>query len=199
MQIQTLVNLVWGTHWLLIFFLPGTTTDLFALFCVLRTWLGNYQLKGPQIRARQKCALHSIYIRGPPDCCQLSRESSKPVFLVAVSGSGSGFGETSIFGTLFCGTSCVQGVVQYFQEYLLFVLAETWQDIWKDFNDLLWILRWDPKRQLWLRVTLRLMFLIKTLEWSRGWSNEGNYGNKILGLGWSCSCLGCLVSKTQLR
>lgn len=31
------------------------------------------------------------------------------------------------------GCLFVQSVVQYFQEYLAFVLAETWPDIWKDF------------------------------------------------------------------
>lgn len=45
--------------------LPRTATVfLFALFCVLRTCLGNHQVGGPQNMAGQKCGPHSICGQG---------------------------------------------------------------------------------------------------------------------------------------
>ena len=53
--------------------------------------------------------------------------------LLVISENGSGFCKDSIFCTL-CGDAChTHGIFLHCQELLLFIQAETWQDIWKDF------------------------------------------------------------------
>ena len=63
-----------GARWLSILSLPGITIAfLFVLFCVLRTWLGNWQFGGPQYIGRQKCRLHSMCSWGPTGDSALRR------------------------------------------------------------------------------------------------------------------------------
>lgn len=63
---MTLVNLVWGIHWLLTFHPPGTAIAYF-LSCALRTWIGSYLLGGLQNRDRKKCGSHPIWTYMWPD------------------------------------------------------------------------------------------------------------------------------------
>lgn len=111
------VNLLSGTHLLSVLFLAWIAVAFwFVSFCVLRIWLGNSHIGGPQNMAGQKCGLYPIRSQGPMDCCQLSGELS--VFILVVSESGSGSCECSIFCTLFgdgcrlspCGCSMLLGI-----------------------------------------------------------------------------------------
>ena len=64
---------------------------------------------------------------------QLLEELSNSFFLLVIFQSGSGSREGSILCIFFGDASCIHGIVQYCQEYLLCITPETWQDIWKDF------------------------------------------------------------------
>lgn len=121
-------------HQLSILSLAETAVALFFIsFCVWRTWLGNYQVGDPKNMAGQKRGLHSTCSQGPTNCCQLSEQLSKSFFLLVIFGSVSGSWERSMFCTVFWRPLLCPWVFQYCQEYLRFVQAEIWWDIWKDF------------------------------------------------------------------
>lgn len=80
--------------------------------------------RGPQNMAREQCELHPICSKGPTHCCQLSGELSLPFFGLS---SGVALDRGRVVSP-FRDTSYRQGVDQYCQKYLLFVLAENWQD-----------------------------------------------------------------------
>lgn len=68
------------------------------------------------------------------ESCQLLPDlrGTKSSFLWTIFGRGCGSGESSTL-CICCGnTFCVQGLFQYCQEYLLFILDEIWQDTRKD-------------------------------------------------------------------
>ena len=97
-----------GKTLVIVRFFPRTAiASLLVSFCVLRTWLGNYLVGGPPDIARRKSGLHPICGWGPTDCCPLSGELSKSLFLLAVFGSDFGSWEGSIFCTLFGDVSYI--------------------------------------------------------------------------------------------
>ena len=118
-------------HWLWILSLPGmpTASCLFH-FASRELDLATGRLRGPQIWPDRNagCTLWP----GSTECCQLSGELSFS-FLCLSLRYGSDSWEGNTLCILFGDSSCVHRVVQYCQEYVLFVLAETWQDIQKDF------------------------------------------------------------------
>ena len=123
-----LMNLLSGTHWLLIFSLPGT--DFAFSFVLSVSWelgLASLRLGTSKIPSDRNVGCMSSVAR-----VLLTTAGSQGNYLSL------SFGylwkwEGNIFCTLFGNASCVQGVIQYLQEYLLFIQAETWQDIWKGF------------------------------------------------------------------
>lgn len=130
------VGLVWGTCWFLIFHAPGTPIACLlscAVFCSLN-WAA-ISLRVPRIRPERHVGLSiwgSIWPKKNmgytslwPEASGLwlSRESSRP--LLPVASLGLRLGKGSSFCPLIWDTSCAQGVSQCFQEYLLFVVAES--------------------------------------------------------------------------
>ena len=115
-QIQTLGNLILGTHWLLILSLPGIAIAF--LSCVLRTWLGflpagtcrllvlrygGSSTIRPQNMVGQKCGLYPI--------CSLSTVASSQRNCPSIS-----FFWLSLGVALHLGRVVYFGVVQYCQE-----------------------------------------------------------------------------------
>ena len=151
-----LVNLVWSAHQLLIFHIPGTTTAyLFALCCLLRTWLGNYSLGVPKIRTENHVGhpiWGSIWPNKNVGYTSLWLEGSG-LWLSWESSVCSSCGISGLALDLGRAVSSAQRVSQCFQGYLLFVVAETW---------------WGYLKWLSMNSTLRAKDTIVT-ESSWGW------------------------------
>lgn len=99
-----------------------------SLFCILRT----RQLSGPKIWPNRNVGCTPLEARVLLSIAS-SSGLSEASFLLVIFGSGSGSWESNVLCILFGDAACLQGVVKYRQEYLLFVPAETRQDIWRDF------------------------------------------------------------------
>ena len=110
------------------------------LFCVLRTWLSNCLIGAKKIWPDR------IVAHSPLNRCDWTETwvcITARVQPTAASSQGSclslSFSQLSldigkvVSCTFFGDISYIRGVVQYCQEYLLFVLTEIWQVIWKHF------------------------------------------------------------------
>ena len=82
---------------------------------------------------------------GPTDCCQLSGEllESFPCPSLRVNSRS---WEGNFYCTLLADACYSQELIQCYQGYLLFVLAEIWQDIWNDFFIFYWSSSMDGPR-----------------------------------------------------
>ena len=83
------------------------------------------------------------------------------LFLLIFFGNGSESWEGSIFCTFVGDPTWIYGIVQYSQQYSLFVQAETWQDVWKDFSKIIPKFRswpdWKLKFRSWQELSLGLL------------------------------------------
>ena len=124
------ISLLLCTHCLSIFSLPGT---IIAFLCPenlvwqLSGWMPQkYSQMEMQVLPHKRLGFTTV-TSSQGNCLTLS------FFLLVIFGRSSGSRGGSNFCTLFGDASWVQGILQDCQEYLLFVPAETWQDIRKDF------------------------------------------------------------------
>lgn len=121
------------THWFLILYLPETDVAfLIASFWARELSLATTRLGVPKYFQTVMWVEFHFGV-GSYWLLPALRRIVQVFFPLAISESCSGSWECSILCALF-GDACVQGVVQYYQKYLLFVLAKPWRDSWKDFS-----------------------------------------------------------------
>lgn len=126
-----LTNLLSGTHWLLIFSLPGTAFTFSFVLSILIIWVGNSQFGGLKNTIRQ-CGVHVICSKSSADCCQLSGELSESFFCLSLE-MALDLGREIFFAPSLRMPLVSKGLFNTSRNILLFIQAETWQDIWKDF------------------------------------------------------------------
>jgi len=124
-----------GTQWLWILSFPGAAIAFLFVSFLYPENLTTIRLRTPKIWPNRNVGCTPLEA-GVLLTTASSWGLSKAFFLLVIFGSGSGSRESNVLCPLFGDAACLQGVVKYGQECLLFVPAETWQDIWRDFFSL---------------------------------------------------------------